>query len=357
MGVFIEDKLLHIDGSFGEGGGQILRTALSLSIIFLKPIKIINIRAKRPKPGLQPQHLACVKACREISSAETKGEELFSQELLFIPKSYPQRGTFYFDIGTAGSTSLLFQTLFYPLAFSQGATLILKGGTHVPHAPTFHYLEKVYLPVIASFGFKCSIYLEKIGFYPKGGGKIKAIIEKSTSLHLPHFTPAFRLEKAKILSLSSDDLPAHIVERQAKASMQILREAQIEAIVETLRLPSDSPGTILFLYGIDQEKRAGFTAFGKKGIPAEKIGEEATKEFLHFLSTNTQFDPYLGDQLLLPSTLVLLKSGEKYFTYTVSKITQHLLTQAWLIPQFLDNIKIKVEGEIGNKGEVALERT
>lgn len=356
MEVSIEDRILHIDGSYGEGGGQVLRSSLALSVILLKPIKILNIRAKRPKPGLQPQHLACVKACRELSSAETKGEEIFSQELLFIPKKSPSRGTFYFDIGTAGSTSLLFQTILFPLAFSQGATLILKGGTHVPYAPTFHYLERVYLPVITSFGFNCKLYLEKIGFYPKGGGKIKAVIERSTSFHIPPFTPGFKLERAEILSLSSEDLPSHIVERQAKASLQILREAKIEALVETMRVHTESKGTILFVYAKDQEKRVGFTSFGKKGVPAEKIGEQAAYEFLHFLQSNTQFDPFLGDQLLLPCSLLLLKTTQKYFTYTVSRITQHLLTQAWLIPQFLDRIKIKVEGEIEGKGEVILER-
>ncbi len=356
MEVSIEDKFIFIDGSFGEGGGQILRTSLSLSVILLKPIKIGNIRAKRPKPGLQPQHLACVKACRELTSAETKGEDLHSQELIFVPKRRPPKGTYHFDIGTAGSTSLLFQALLFPLALSEGAKLILEGGTHNPNAPTFHYLEKVYLPVLSHFGLNCKISLDKIGFYPKGGGKIRAVIEKFSPYAMPSFSPGFKPEEVEILSVSSEDLPAHIVERQAKASLQLLSEADIEARVIKERVPSESPGTFLFIWARSQEKRVGFTAFGKKGLPAEKVGESATSAFLEFLKTQTQFDPYLADQLLLPISLFLLKSSQKYINYTTSQITKHLITQAWLIPQFLDKIKIILQGKENEKGEVIIER-
>ncbi|MFN3504780.1 MAG: RNA 3'-terminal phosphate cyclase, partial [Caldimicrobium sp.] len=324
--------------------------------IFLKPIKLYNIRAKRPKPGLQPQHLACLKACRELTSAITKGEELHSQEIIFIPQKRPKRATYFFDIGTAGSTSLLFQTLLYPLAFSEGGTLILQGGTHVPFSPTFHYLEKVFQPVLVSFGFNFTLLLERAGFYPKGGGKIRAQIEKITLFNLPKFTPGFRAEEVEVLSLSSEDLPTHIIERQAKAAYELLSNANLLAKITKIKLSSTSPGTMLFVYGRDGEKYAGFTSLGKKGVPAEKVGKEAALSFLNFLNSKAQFDPYLGDQLLLPSALVLLQSKNKFFTYTVSQVTNHLLTQAWLIPQFLD-IKIKISGKVHEKGEVIIERT
>ncbi|MFN4196441.1 MAG: RNA 3'-terminal phosphate cyclase, partial [Caldimicrobium sp.] len=339
-----------------EGGGQVLRTALSLSAIFLKPIKLFNIRAKRPKPGLQPQHLACLKACRELTSAITKGEELHSQEIIFSPQRRPKSGTYFFNIGTAGSTSLLFQTLLYPLAFSEGGTLILQGGTHVPYSPTFHYLERIFQPVLTAFGFKFNLYLEKAGFYPKGDGIIRAHIEKISLFPLQKFSPGFQVEKVGVLSLSSNDLPTHIIERQAQAAYELLSNANFPVEISKIKLPSASPGTMLFVYGKDGKKRAGFTALGKKGIPAEKVGKEAASAFLNFLESNAQVDPYLGDQLLLPITLVLLQNNEKFFTYTVSKITNHLLTQAWLIPQFLDKIKIKIFGKIHEKGEVVIER-
>lgn len=353
----IEDKFLEIDGSYGEGGGQVLRTVLSLSAILLKPIKLYNIRAKRPKPGLQPQHLACLRACRELTSAITMGEELHSQEIIFSPQRRPKRDTYFFNIGTAGATSLLFQTLLYPLAFSEGGTLILQGGTHIPHSPTFHYLERVFQPVLTAFGYKFSLSLEKAGFYPKGGGKIRASIDKTSLFKLPKFTPGFYVEKVEVISLCSDDLPTHIIERQAQAAYETLSKTNIQVQISKIKLPSSSPGTMVFVYGKDGEKHAGFTALGKKGVPAEKVGKEAASAFLEFLQSNAQVDPYLGDQLVLPLALIVLhNNNEKFFTYTVSKITNHLLTQAWLIPQFLDKIKIQIFGKIHEKGEVVIER-
>mgnify|MGYP001772941394 CR=1 FL=1 len=349
--------MLHIDGSYGEGGGQLLRTALSLSAILQKPFKIINIRAKRPKPGLQPQHLACVKAVKELTSAETKGDELHSKELIFIPRKKPERGSYRFDIGTAGSTSLLFQTLFYPFAFSQGGDLTLTGGTHVPFSPPFHYLQYVYLPVISLFGLQAKIQLERAGFYPKGGGKIRAHIEGAFNFSLPHFEKDFNPEKIFIISLISEDLPSHILERQAKGALKHLSAEGFSCEITYEKVKSASSGTMLFIYALDQNKRVGFTSLGKKGVPAEEVGKSCAKEFLNFIKSKAQFEEHLGDQLLLPVSLVLEYIGEGAFSFEVSKITGHLLTQAFLIPQFLPKIKIKISGNLGEKGEVCLERT
>lgn len=348
--------MLIIDGSLGEGGGQILRTSLSLSVILKKPIKIINIRARRPKPGLQPQHLACVRACKALSSAETKGDELHSLELTFIPKREPAQGTYFFDIGTAGATTLLFQTLLYPLALSEGGEVILSGGTHVPYAPPYHYLTQVFLPVISLFGFKATLKLEKAGFYPKGGGKIRAKIEKVNSFSIPHFEKGFKPEKISIISLISKDLPSHILERQAKASQEVLQARGLLAEVSLEKVESASPGTMLFIVALSQNKRAGFSSLGKKGVPAEEVGKRAAYSLLSFLETQAQFEEHLGDQLLLPASLALHYKGKGFFSYEVSKVTKHLLTQALLIPLFLPTIKIKVIGEENQKGEVILER-
>ncbi|BAU22893.1 RNA 3'-phosphate cyclase [Caldimicrobium thiodismutans] len=349
--------MLIIDGSYGEGGGQILRTALSLSLILQKPFKIIKIRAGRQKPGLQPQHLACVKASKIISSAITEGDTLHSQELIFIPQKKPQKETYTFDIGTAGSTSLLLQTLFYPLSFSEGATLYLKGGTHVPHSPTYHYLEKVWLPVIKNFGFRGNLKLERPGFYPQGEGIVFSQIEKKEKLKLPFLTYGFTPDEIEILSFITDNLPSHILERQAKSALTILSKENLESKVKYETLKSLSPGTMLFITATDGEKRAGFSTLGKKGFPAEEVGKTSALAFLKFLETKTQFEEHLGDQLLLPASLALLESPSSKFSYTVSCITMHLLTQGWLIPQFLDKIKIRIEGKLKEKGEVFLERT
>ncbi|MGB9761131.1 MAG: RNA 3'-terminal phosphate cyclase [Caldimicrobium thiodismutans] len=352
--------MLFIDGSYGEGGGQVLRTALALSAILQKPFKMINLRAKRPKPGLQPQHLACVRAIKEITSAETKGDELHSEELIFTPKKKPPRGFYTFDIGTAGATTLLFQTLLYPLALSEGGEVLLKGGTHVPFSPPYHYLEYVYLPIISLFGFKVSLFLEKAGFYPKGGGIIRARIEKAQNFHLPFFEKGFIPEKIYLISLISEDLPSHILERQAKAAIELLsqRGLSCEKLCEVLyeKVKSISPGTMLFIYATSQNKRVGFTALGKKGLPAEKVGKNSAEEFLNFLKSSAQLEEYMGDQILLPASLVLEYKEKGYFTFEVSKITGHLLTQAFLIPQFLPKVKIRVLGNLGEKGEVILER-
>lgn len=349
--------MLIIDGSYGEGGGQLLRTALSLSALLHKPFKITNIRAKRPKAGLQPQHLACVKALKELTSAETKGDELFSQELIFIPKKKPKRGHYGFDIGTAGSTSLLFQTLLFPLAFSEGGDLTLTGGTHVPFSPSFHYLKEIYLPMISLFGFEAEIYLERAGFYPKGGGKIKARIKKTSNFFLPHFERGFNPEKTFIISLISEDLSSHILERQAKSALELLSEEGLSCEIIHEKVRSISPGTMLFICALDGNKRAGFTSLGKRGLPAEEVGKRGAREFLSFLKSNAQFEEHLGDQLLLPLSLVLEYRGQGFISFEVSKITQHLLTQAFLIPQFLPKIKIRISGNLEEKGEVYLERT
>jgi RNA 3'-phosphate cyclase len=351
--------MILIDGSFGEGGGQVLRTCLSLSVILGKPFKIYNIRKSRPKPGLQPQHLACVKACAEVSKAEVRGDELNSTEIVFIPQKKPENKTYFFDIKTAGSTSLLFQTLLYPLALSEGGELVLKGGTHVPHSPSFHYLKYVFLLVVRALGLKAEVQLEKTGFYPKGGGKIKAKIFPWKDFVLPDMGKSFLPATTYIYSLISEDLPAHILERQALSAKKKLHEAGLEpdeVIMEKVK--SSSPGTVLFIYSIDKDgiKRAGFSELGKRGYPAEKVGENASLQFLEFLKTSAQIEEHLADQILIPLSFVIMKGSKRSFSFTTSRVTKHLLTQAWLIPQFLKEINIEISGKEDSPGEVKIER-
>ncbi len=350
--------MLLIDGSYGEGGGQILRTSLSLSIIFEKPFKIFNLRARRPKPGLQPQHLMCVKACEEISQAEVIGRELGSKELLFIPKKKPTNKNYFFDIKTAGSTSLLFQTLIYPLAFSEGGSLVLRGGTHVSFSPSYHYLRYVFLPVLKFFGLKAEIEIEKVGFYPKGGGIIKAKVFTWENFELPKFSPEFIPKEIYVLSMISEDLPSHILERQLTSAQEKLlaHGFRSEKILEIVK--SDSAGTVVFIFSIDKDeiKRAGFMELGKKGYPAEKVGENAAIQFLKFLETKAQIEEHLADQILLPAVFAIIKGKIKKYNYTTSKINKHLITQAWLIPKFIEDIKIEILGKENEPGEVKIER-
>lgn len=354
--------MLIIDGSFGEGGGQVLRTSLSLSIITGKPFKIHNIRANRPKPGLQPQHLTCVKAAAEISKAEVEGDFLGSKELVFRPRVFPSSGTYHFSIGTAGSTSLLFQTLLYPLVLHKGGILILEGGTHVPFSPSYHYLKYVFLPVLEFFGFKVELEILAYGFYPAGEGKIKAKVYPWNKATIPDFSEKFEPAKLEIHSVISEDLPQHILERQIKGSLEVLKKIDLQNIdIRTEKVKAKSSGTFVFIYSVDKEgfKRAGFTELGRKGYPAEEVGRNAAFKFLNFLKTESHFEEHLTDQILIPIGLLLERGIEikfKEVSFTTSRVTQHQLTQRWLIPKFLESIDIKIRGEEGKKGYVKVSR-
>ncbi|WP_022855720.1 RNA 3'-terminal phosphate cyclase [Thermodesulfobacterium thermophilum] len=350
--------MLVIDGAYGEGGGQVLRTSLSLSVVTGKPFKIFNLRAKRPKPGLQPQHLACVKALAYLSEAEVKGDELGSQEIVFIPKKLPEKLHYSFDIGTAGSTLLLFQTVVYPLSLSEGGEVVIKGGTHVPFSPCYHYVKEVFLPMAKLFGLEVDLHLEAYGFYPAGGGKIRAFIKPWKEFFLPTLPECFIPENLTVYSVSSERLPAHIVERQLKGVLSELPNCE-NLIVYKERVKSKSDGTFVFLKSLDKEKvlYAGFTELGKRGYPAEEIGKKVTREWKNFLSTKSQFEEHLADQVLIPISLALLKlRSAKFFGFSVAKVTKHLLTQAWLIPKFLPELKITIEDKEGEKGYVSLYR-
>jgi RNA 3'-phosphate cyclase len=350
--------MIKIDGAFGEGGGQILRTSLSLSVIFQKALHIYNIRANRKNPGLQPQHLTCVKACAEISKAELKGAALHSKEIYFKPKKLPENKNYFFDIKTAGSTLLLFQTLLYPLALNNGGILKLKGGTHVPFSPCFHYIKFTFLPVIQNFGLNFSITMEKAGFYPAGGGIVRAEVNQWRSFCSVEFSEGFFPEEILIFSVISSKLPEHILIRQADSAFALLKKHlffnKIYVEIKKEVVESPSPGTVVFICARDKNKFAGFTQLGKKGYPAEKVGEDCALKFLEFLNSGAQFEEHLADQLLIPLTFAIIKGEKKEFSYSVSKVSKHLISQARVIQKFLPQIKIKIKGKEGEKGKVLI---
>ncbi len=340
--------MLRLDGSYGEGGGQILRSALTLSLITNQAFELVNIRAKRPKPGLRPQHLTCVRAAQKISGARVTGAEKGSLYLRFEPASV-RSGHYTFDIGTAGATGLVFQTVALPLALAGGGKLILKGGTHVPYAPCFHYLAWVYAPVLEGLGYSFSMELVRYGFYPVGGGEIRVKISpKRQGRNLKLLGP-YKTRKVQVLSAVSEDLPAHIRTRQAKRAMEILEKNGFEPEVHLEKARSSSPGTVVFVLIADRAKRAGFSGLGKKGKPAEKVAEEAVFAFLDFWSTGAALDPYLADQILLP-----LAVEGKSFCFTTSRLTRHFYTNLWVIRQFLPSFTPEVEGAEGEPGKISL---
>ena len=343
--------MIEIDGSYGEGGGQIIRTALSLSCLLKKSFRIFNIRKKRKKPGLMPQHLTCVKAAQLITDAEVTGAYAGSSELLFSPHEV-KGGYFSFDIGTAGSTSLVFQTLIPALAFSQQkTTLTLKGGTHVPLSPSFHYLSNVFVHFLGQLGIKVQLAIESYGFYPRGGGIVRAEI-----FHVKNIKPLRIMERGNILQITGysavGNLPLSIAERQKDAfANKINREIKNNnacLIIELVEVPSIGQGTFVYLEARSEDSVAGFTALGARGKKAEVVGEEAAEEFVKYYTTGAALDYHIADQIVLYLSLCSEESR-----FTTSSITNHLLTNLWVINLF-HGIQYSIEGEVGEKGMVKI---
>lgn len=340
--------MIHIDGSYGEGGGQILRSALALSIITGRPFVIDNIRAGRKKPGLRPQHRACVKAAAAISGAEVKGAEIGSLRLQFSPGS-PRSGTFRFEVGTAGATGLVLQTVYLPLSLARNASRVrITGGTHVPMAPCYHYLSLVFTPMISLMGLDLKVNLIRWGFYPVGGGEIEAKINPVKELRPLWLLEDFRPSRIEALSVVAESLPKHISKRQALRLQRGLEALGIDHQVRSLRVKSSGPGTMVFVLAESESSRAGFTAIGIKGKPAEVVAEEALGALTIFLETGAPVDEHLADQLILPAALA---AGET--RYRTSRITRHLLTNLWVIRHFLE-IDFEIHGREGTPGEIVI---
>lgn len=347
--------MLILDGSYGEGGGQILRTALALSAITGRPLHIEHIRAGRKNPGLRPQHLTAVRAAAAICRAQLEEDEPSSQALTFIPGGPARPGEYAFDVaeaaqgGSAGSVGLVLQTVLLPLALQQGEShLTIRGGTHVPWAPSVSYMNHVFLPMLARLGLQAQIELVQWGFYPAGGGEIQVQIEgKGTTLHSIQLTDRGKLRRvwgtAAVMNL-----PAHIPQRMAARAYNVLEEAGIRAQIEPHRLRGAGPGAGIFLFAEYESTEgcisAGFTAYGHKGLLAERVAEAACNELLAHHRSGDPVDPHLADQLVLP---MLAAQGTSQIT--TSQISQHLLTNVWVSRQFLPR-DLEVRGKQGAAG-------
>jgi len=350
--------MLAIDGSYGEGGGAVLRNALSLSAVLGEPIRVENIRVKRPNPGLQAQHLTAVRALAEICRAKVDRAELGSLALTFQPGSSPQSGEYSWDVaearkgGSAGATSLIFQGLLVPLHFARGESrLSLRGGTHVAWSPPFHYLESVYLPTLHQMGVNARVNIERWGWYPIGGGIVTADISGSgkaalsmEGLNLVDRGPLKRLSGVS----ASSNLPGHIAERQKQRAQSLLRAEGFDPEIEIVDAPASGQGTMLFLLAEFESVRAGFTSLGRRGKPAENVAEEACKEFQQYFESGAALDRHLADQLVLPLALATGTSS-----FTTCEVSQHLLTNAWIVERLLGR-PIDVEGEKGRPGKVSM---
>jgi RNA 3'-phosphate cyclase len=341
--------MIEIDGSYGEGGGQVLRTSLALSAILQKPFAIHHIRSKRKDPGLQAQHLGAVEALSRITEAETEGVRFGSQQIAFFPKGITP-GEYRFEVKTAGSVTLLLQALFLPLCLAQGdSALTLVGGTHVPWSPPFHYFSQVLLPTLGLLGISAEAKIEKWGFYPRGGGEIHLKINPVHELKPVSLVDRGPLRKVRGLSAISN-LPKHVAERQRDHALKrIQKELKMDAEIDILYdAPSNGQGSFLFLLAEYGETLAGFSSLGARGKPAEKVADEAVDSLNDYVGSDGCVDPHLADQL--PAFMGLAKGSS---SFTTTQMTDHLFSNLWVIEQFLD-IEILRAGERGERGRVEI---
>lgn len=346
-----------IDGSYGEGGGQVLRSAVTLAALLGQPVRIENIRAKRKNPGLQAQHLTGVQAVARVCDARLEGARLGSTVLEFIPQTPPRVGKYHYDVaearrgGSAGSTSLVLQTVMLPLVFASGLSHVtIRGGTHVGWSPPFHYLTDVFLPTVARMGIACAMNLERWGWYPHGGGIMHAEIHGLGSRgRLRGLTLTERGDLVRLTGFSAvSNLPRHILERQAERAESLLRQAGYTPRIARVTPRASGPGTAVYLLAEYEHVRAGFVAYGRRGKPAEAVAREAVEAFLAHHRTGAALDPHLADQMILPMALAKEPSA-----FTTSEITEHLLTNIWVVNRFTD-IRFQVEGETGEPGKVTV---
>jgi len=320
--------VLEVDCSFGEGGGQIVRSALTLSIVTGKPIRLTNIRAKRNKPGLLQQHLTAIRAVTESANAETSGADLGSTAITFAPREV-QSGTYEFSVGTAGSTTLVLQTILLPLLAADGPSHIaLSGGTHNPFAPPFDFLERSYLPLLRRMGADVSVKLERYGFYPAGGGKMLVKVRPTGRLK-PIDVLERGAHRARRALAAVAQLPRHIAEREIRTITKKLTWLWNGLDVVVID-DSDGPGNVVCIEVESENVTEVFTAFGKVGRPAEAVAGDAVRQCRRYLDHEAPVGEYLADQLVLP--LALAGGG----SFASSKLTTHTETHIELIRRFLD---------------------
>lgn len=318
-------ETIHIDGSLGEGGGQVLRSSLALSMITGKRVEFKNIRAGRAKSGLMRQHLACVRAAQKICGARVQGDELKSMEVSFIPGEI-QAGNYHFNVGSAGSVGLVFQTVMPALILADGpSTLILEGGTHNPMAPPFDFLKQVFVPQLAKMGVKMDMNLEDWGFFPAGGGRMNVSIEPVYELKSLSLMTRGALKNRRGRAVVSS-IPISIAESEVKVLQSKLEWKDISA--EEVLQPN-GPGNIVMTELEFEHVSELCSSFGEKGIRAARVADKAVCAIRKYLLSEAPVGECLADQLLLPMAL----AGEGEFLCT--EISSHTRTNMEVIQKFL----------------------
>jgi len=337
--------MIEIDGSFGEGGGALLRVSTALSALTKNPIHIKNIRAGRPQPGLMPQHLNAILVLQKLSKAKVNGLKIGSEEISFIPQLL-QKGNFQVDVRTAGSVTLILQAFMIPSAFAPGPVKItLKGGTDVRWAPPVDYLQNVTLPILRSIGHQINLKLLKRGYYPQGGGKLRA-----------HMIPWKNYQPFHIDDLNVDfirgishcnKLPRHVADRQALAAEKKLKIAGYDSqiLIETAN-DALGPGSGIVIWSESNDQtsnpmgKVGGSSLGEPGKRAELVGEEAAIELLRHLSISAPLDRYMADQII-PYMAIHGSS-----TVKIAELTSHTLTNIYAAEK-ISSHHFQVRGRLG----------
>lgn len=342
-------RVVVIDGSMGEGGGQILRTAVALSTILGVPVRIYNIRAKRKNPGLRPQHLTAVKAVAQLSGAKVEGARVGSMELTFTPGRI-RGGSYRFDVGTAGSVSLVLQALLPVLAYApEPVDLTITGGTDVPMAPTIDYIRYVLSWFLGVVGYGVNIEVKRRGHYPRGGGIVRVRVNNPPG----GFKPFKIVERGRLLGVRGVShavrLPRHVAERQARAAAEVLKkELGVDASIELEwyepgKDPHLGPGSGILVYAVFQGSVMGGDALGARGKRAEVVGREAAMKLVEDIKTGAALDRHLSDMVIVYAAL-----AEGVSEFTGANLTMHAWTVLKLIELMVEEFEYKVEGDIGS---------
>lgn len=335
--------MIELDGSEGEGGGQILRSALALSVLTGTPFKLVNVRARRKKPGLAPQHLASLKAAAHISNATYKGGQIGSAVVLFEPGTC-KGGTYALGVHTAGATALILHTVYLPLALKGGveSTLTITGGTHVAHAPCFHFLETTWAAYLRRMGVEVDVEMARPGFYPRGGGELRVRIRPCSGVRPLSLTTCPPLTTATGFGAVAD-LPMSIAKNLARRLTHKLRGVAADVRQQEW---TNGPGAVAGVVFPQAPVPTLFSAIGERGKPAEVVADEAAAEAVAFKESGCPVDPHSADQIVLPLAFAAGSSE-----YRVSEVTQHLLTNIATVRRFVDR-DISCDGEVGHPGTV-----
>lgn len=333
------DPLL-IDGSHGEGGGQILRSALTLSAITGRPVRIENIRAGRKTPGLAAQHATSVRALAAICGARVTGDAIGAMTLEFAPQAPVCPGDYDFDVaaarpgGSAGAAGLVLQAVLPPLALARGESRVtIRGGTHMSWSPPYDYLREVWLPMLARIGIEAEVELRASGWFPIGKGEIRARISGLGEDWRLRLRPVDLRARGRLRGISgralAANLPAHVPERMAARARVNLARLEVPLDIAAETCSAACAGAGIFLTADYEHLCCGFSALGERGVPAEQVAEQAVRALIAHWTSEAALDANLGDQVLVPFALAPGRS-----VFSVARITRHLETNAWIVERF-----------------------